>query len=159
MWDIEKKINEAVFPGLQGGPHNHAIAGVGIALKQADTPDFKKYAKQVVSNCQKMCLKLTELGYTIVSGGSDNHLCLVDLRSNGIDGARAEKVLEDVSIAVNKNTCPGDKSALKPSGLRLGTAALTSRNFVETDFVKVVEFFDGGIYHFSLSVFSFGQKN
>lgn len=145
MWDIEKKINEAVFPGLQGGPHNHAIAGVGIALKQADTPAFKEYAKQVVLNCQKMCSKLIELGYTIVSGGSDNHLCLVDLRPSGIDGARAEKILEDVSIAVNKNTCPGDKSALKPSGLRLGTAALTSRNLKEADFVKVVEFFDSAV--------------
>ncbi|CAD5125657.1 DgyrCDS13859 [Dimorphilus gyrociliatus] len=145
MWDIEKKINEAVFPGLQGGPHNHAIAGVGIALKQADTDDFKKYSKQVVLNCQRMCKKLMELGYTIVSGGSDNHLCLVDLRPNGVDGARAEKVLEDVSIAVNKNTCPGDKSALKPSGLRLGTAALTSRNLTEADFEKVVEFFDRAV--------------
>jgi len=145
MFDLEKKINEAVFPGLQGGPHNHAIAGVGVALKQALQPEFKVYQEQVVSNSRAMCKALMARGYTIVSGGTDNHLVLLDLRPAGTDGARVEKVLEDMSIAANKNTCPGDKSALRPGGMRLGAPALTSRNMKEADFEKVVEFIHKGI--------------
>ncbi|OWF52625.1 serine hydroxymethyltransferase, cytosolic-like [Mizuhopecten yessoensis] len=145
MYDMEKKINEAVFPGLQGGPHNHQIAGVAVALKQANTPEFKAYQQQVISNAKTMCAAMQKKGYTIVTGGTENHLILVDLRPNKIDGARAEKILEEVSIAINKNTCPGDKSALKPSGLRIGTPALTSRNFKDADFETVVEFIDRGI--------------
>jgi glycine hydroxymethyltransferase len=145
MYDLEKKINEAVFPGLQGGPHNHAIAGVGVALKQAMSPEFKVYQQQVVANARALCKTLQECGYTIVSGGTDNHLVLLDLRPVHGDGARAEKILEEISIAVNKNTCPGDKSALRPSGLRIGTPALTSRNMKEADIVKVSHFIDKGI--------------
>jgi len=145
MFDLEKKINEAVFPGLQGGPHNHAIAGVGVALKQALEPEFKVYQEQVISNSRAMCKALMARGYTIVSGGTDNHLVLLDLRPAGTDGARVEKVLEDMSIAANKNTCPGDKSALRPGGMRLGAPALTSRNMKEADFEKVVEFIHKGI--------------
>ncbi|XP_005094768.1 serine hydroxymethyltransferase, cytosolic [Aplysia californica] len=145
MYDLEKKINEAVFPGLQGGPHNHQIAAVAVALKQAKTPAFKAYQQQVISNAKTMCQTLLDKGYHIVSGGTDNHLVLVDLRNKGLDGARGEKVLEDVGIAVNKNTCPGDKSALKPSGLRLGAPPLSSRNLLNDDFVKVVGFFDEAI--------------
>ncbi|XP_074649540.1 serine hydroxymethyltransferase, cytosolic-like [Tubulanus polymorphus] len=145
MYNLEKPINDAVFPGLQGGPHNHAIAGVAVALKQALTPEYKEYQQQVIKNCQAMSKVMVERGYKVVTGGSDNHLILIDLRSKGIDGARAEKVLEDISIAVNKNTCPGDKSALKPSGLRLGAPALTSRNFTEKDFEQVADFIDRGV--------------
>ncbi|KAK2180228.1 hypothetical protein NP493_453g03061 [Ridgeia piscesae] len=145
MYELEKKINEAVFPGLQGGPHNHAIAAVGVALKQALAPEFKTYQQQVLNNCRSMCKAFQDRGYTIVSGGTDNHLILVDLRPMKMDGARAERVLELMNIAVNKNTCPGDRSALKPSGLRLGSPALTSRNLVESDFEKVVDFIDQGI--------------
>ncbi|KAK7113554.1 serine hydroxymethyltransferase, cytosolic-like [Littorina saxatilis] len=141
MYNLEKKINEAVFPGLQGGPHNHQIAAVAVALKQAKTPEFKVYQQQVVANAKVMAKALIDRGYTIVSGGTDTHLVLVDLRPQKVDGARAEKVLEEIGIAVNKNTCPGDKSALKPSGLRLGTPALTSRNLMEGDMEKVIEFF------------------
>ena len=140
MYDMEKKINDAVFPGLQGGPHNHAIAGVAVALKQAAQPDFVDYQKQVIVNAQVVAKCLMANGFKVITGGTDNHLVLTDLRSKGTDGARTEKVLEDVCIAVNKNTVPGDKSALKPSGLRIGTPALTSRNFKEDDFVKVVDF-------------------
>ncbi|XP_013068332.2 serine hydroxymethyltransferase-like [Biomphalaria glabrata] len=146
MYDLEKKINEAVFPGLQGGPHNHQIAAVAVALKQAATPEFKAYQQQVKSNAQTMCKFLLEKGYTVVSGGTDNHLVLVDLRNKGLDGPRGEYILEEIGIAVNKNTCPGDKSALKPSGLRLGTPPLTSRNLKDDDFVKVMEFFDDAIH-------------
>jgi glycine hydroxymethyltransferase len=145
MYDMERKINEAVFPGLQGGPHDNVIAAVGVALKEADTPQFKAYQQQVVANCKALCSALQQRGYTIVSGGTDNHLILLDLRPMKTEGAYAERVLEDAGMAVNKNTCPGDKSALRPSGLRLGTPALTSRNLKEADMDKVAEFIHRGI--------------
>ncbi|XP_071246721.1 serine hydroxymethyltransferase, cytosolic-like isoform X3 [Salvelinus alpinus] len=145
LYNLESLINQAVFPGLQGGPHNHAIAGVAVALKQALTPEFKAYQYQVLSNCRAMANALINHGYKIVTGGSDNHLILLDLRPNGTDGGRAEKVLEAAAIACNKNTCPGDKSALRPSGLRFGSPALTSRGMVEDDFKKVAEFIHRGI--------------
>lgn len=145
LFNLESPINQAVFPGLQGGPHNHAIAGVAVALKQAVTPEFKAYQMQVLANCKALSNALINHGYTIVTGGSDTHLILLDLRSKGTDGGRAEKVLEACAIACNKNTCPGDKSALRPSGLRFGSPALTSRGMVESDFKKVAEFIHGGI--------------
>ncbi|XP_056309953.1 serine hydroxymethyltransferase, cytosolic [Danio aesculapii] len=145
LYNLESLINQAVFPGLQGGPHNHAIAGVAVALKQALTPEFKTYQLQVLANCKALASTLMDKGYKVVTGGSDNHLILVDLRSNGTDGGRAEKVLEACSIACNKNTCPGDKSALRPSGLRLGSPALTSRGMLEEHFHKVAEFIHQGI--------------
>ncbi|KAL1272228.1 hypothetical protein QQF64_028090 [Cirrhinus molitorella] len=145
MYDLEEKVNFSVFPSLQGGPHNHAIAGVAVALKQATTPMFREYISQVLKNSKSMADALLKKGYTLVSGGTDNHLVLVDLRPQGMDGARAERVLELVSITANKNTCPGDKSALTPGGLRLGTPALTSRQFKESDFQQVVDFIDQGI--------------
>uniref|UniRef100_A0A8C2JZ43 Serine hydroxymethyltransferase n=1 Tax=Cyprinus carpio TaxID=7962 RepID=A0A8C2JZ43_CYPCA len=119
--------------------------GVAVALKQALTPEFKTYQLQVLANCKALAATLMEKGYKVVTGGSDNHLILVDLRSNGTDGGRAEKVLEACAIACNKNTCPGDKSALRPSGLRLGSPALTSRGLLEDDFRKVAEFIHRGI--------------
>lgn len=145
MYDLERKINEAVFPGLQGGPHNHQIASVGVALMQAARPEFKAYQQQVLRNAQVLAKEFMERKYSLVSGGTDNHLIWVDLRPMGLDGARAEKVLEEVGIAVNKNTCPGDKSALKPGGLRIGAPALTSRNMKEEDFRYVVQLMDKGI--------------
>ncbi|XP_029783879.1 serine hydroxymethyltransferase, cytosolic-like [Suricata suricatta] len=108
------------------------------------TPEFRMYQRQVVANCRALAETLMELGYKVVTGGSDNHLILVDLRSKGTDGGRAEKVLEACSIACNKNTCPGDKSALRPSGLRLGTPALTSRGLLEKDFQNVAQFIHRG---------------
>ncbi|XP_056370941.1 serine hydroxymethyltransferase, mitochondrial [Oenanthe melanoleuca] len=145
LYDLEDRINFSVFPSLQGGPHNHAIAAVAVALKQASSPAFREYCQQVLRNAKAMAQALLQRGYTLVSGGTDNHLVLVDLRPKGIDGARAERVLELVSITANKNTCPGDRSALTPGGLRLGAPALTSRQFREEDFQKVVEFIDEGI--------------
>nr|XP_041567541.1 serine hydroxymethyltransferase, mitochondrial [Taeniopygia guttata] len=145
LYDLEDRINFSVFPSLQGGPHNHTIAAVAVALKQASSPAFQEYCQQVLRNAKAMAQALLQRGYTLVSGGTDNHLVLVDLRPKGIDGARAERVLELVSITTNKNTCPGDRSALTPGGLRLGAPALTSRQFREEDFQKVVEFIDEGI--------------
>ncbi|XP_075447616.1 serine hydroxymethyltransferase, mitochondrial [Ascaphus truei] len=144
-YNFEDKINFSVFPSIQGGPHNHAIAAVAVALKQASSPMFREYALQILKNAKSMAASLLQKGYTLVSGGTDNHLVLVDLRPRGLDGARAERVLELVSITANKNTCPGDKSALTPGGLRLGAPALTSRRFQEADFEKVVDFIDEGI--------------
>ncbi len=146
MYDIEDKINFAVFPGLQGGPHNHTIAALATALKQAKSADFVDYQKQVLANSSTFAEKLMSLGYSLVSGGTDNHLVLVDLKaSRGIDGARVERILEMACMATNKNTIPGDTSALMPGGIRMGAPALTSRGFTENDFVKVAEFFDRGV--------------
>jgi len=145
MYDIEDKINFSVFPGLQGGPHNHTIAGLAVALKQAATPEFKAYQQQVLNNSSAMAAELNKRGYKLVSGGTDNHLVLVDLRPKGVDGSRVERVMELCHIAANKNTVPGDVSALVPGGVRMGTPALTTRGFTEKDFEKVVELFDEAV--------------
>ncbi|KAM7520323.1 hypothetical protein LguiB_019285 [Lonicera macranthoides] len=145
LYDYEDKINQAVFPGLQGGPHNHTITGLAVALKQATTAEYKAYQEQVLSNCSKFAQTLVEKGYDLVSGGTENHLVLVNLKNKGIDGSRVEKVLEAVHIAANKNTVPGDVSAMVPGGIRMGTPALTSRGFVEEDFAKVADFFDSAV--------------
>lgn len=142
MYDYENRINQAVFPGLQGGPHNHAIAGIATAMKQAKSPEFVAYQKQVILNASRLSEGLQKRGYTVVTGGTDVHLILVDLRSVGLSGARGEYILEKVEIACNKNTVPGDKSALFPSGIRLGTPALTTRGLVESDIDRVVDFID-----------------
>lgn len=139
-YDLEDKINFAIFPGLQGGPHNHAIAAVAVALKHAQSEQFVRYQKQVLSNCQTLADGLMALGYTLVTGGTENHLILLDLRPQKLNGARAIEVLERVHISANKNTCPGDKNALIPSGVRFGTPALTSRGFGCQDMIKVVQF-------------------
>lgn len=146
MYDLEDKINFAVFPGLQGGPHNHTIGALATCLKQANTPEFVTYQKQVLKNTHSMAEQLLADGYELVSGGTDNHLVLVDLKtSRKIDGARVERVLELACIASNKNTIPGDTSALTPGGIRMGAPALTSRGFEEKDFVQVAKFFDRAV--------------
>ncbi|CAH1377491.1 unnamed protein product [Tenebrio molitor] len=142
MYDLESKINQAVFPGLQGGPHNNAIAAIATTMKQAKTPEFVEYQKQIVANARQLCKGLQEKGYKIATGGTDVHMLLVDLRNVQITGAKAEYILEEISIACNKNTVPGDKSALNPSGIRLGTPALTTRGLVEKDMDVVVDFID-----------------
>lgn len=118
--------------------------GIATTLKQAATAEFKSYQEQVVKNSQRLAQKLIEKNYTLVSGGTDNHLVWLDLRPVGLNGARVEKVLEEVSIACNKNTVPGDKSALNPGGLRFGTPALTTRGLIESDIDQVVEFIHQG---------------
>lgn len=144
-YDFENKINFAVFPSLQGGPHQHQIAALAVAFKQAKSPEFRVYQEQVLSNCKAMASALTGRGYSLISGGTDNHLVLLDLRPKGIDGARVERVCEMCSVTVNKNTCPGDKSALVPGGLRLGAPALTTRGMVEKDFETIVGFLDEAV--------------
>lgn len=145
LYDLEGPINSSVFPGHQGGPHNHTITALSVALKQAQTPEFRAYQEQVLANAKALANRLGEskakggLEYKIVSGGTDNHLVLVDLKPQSIDGARVERVLELVGVASNKNTVPGDKSAMMPGGLRLGTPAMTTRGFTEDDFTRVAD--------------------
>lgn len=147
MYDLESKINFSVFPGFQGGPHNHTIAALSTALKQALAPEYKDYQRQVMKNSSQLADSLTKKGYVLVSGGTDNHLVLVDLKKSPLkmDGARVERVLELANIATNKNTVPGDTSALMPGGIRMGAPALTTRGLTEGDFDKVAEFFDRAV--------------
>lgn len=151
LYNLENPINASVFPGHQGGPHNHTIAALAVALKQAQTPEFRTYQSQVLANAKALARRLGEpkekggLGYEIVSGGTDNHLVLVDLKPQGIDGARVERVLELVGVAANKNTVPGDRSALTPGGLRMGSPAMTTRGFSEDDFERVADIVDRAV--------------
>jgi glycine hydroxymethyltransferase len=145
MGDIENKINFSVFPSLQGGPHNHTIAALATALKQANTEEFVEYQKQVIKNADIFGKELIKRGYKLIANGTDTHLLLIDLTNKGIDGARVEKIMELCKISVNKNTIPGDKSAMIPSGIRIGTLALTTRGFKEEDFIKVTEYFDEAV--------------
>lgn len=145
MYNLESNINFSVFPGHQGGPHNHTISALAVALKQAQSPQFKEYQLQVLKNAKRMEETFKKLGYSLVSGGTDTHLLLIDLREKNIDGARVERVLELVNIAANKNTVPGDKSALVPGGLRVGTPAMTTRGLVEADFERICQFVHEGV--------------
>lgn len=140
LYDLESKINAAVFPGLQGGPHNHTIAAIAVALKQCLTAEFVEYAHQTVKNAQALASALKAKGYTLATGGTDTHLCLLDLRPAGVEAARIETVLDLAHIVTNKNTCPGDKSALKPSGIRLGSPCMTSRGLKEANFAVIANF-------------------
>ena len=136
---LERQINEAVFPGLQGGPHQNQIAAVATQLKEVQTDEFKEYMEQVRKNARALANELKALDYKIVTGGTDNHLFLVDLRNKGISGAEAEKRLEQAAISVNKNTIPGDKSALYPSGIRIGLAAVTTKGYKESDMFDIAQ--------------------
>lgn len=138
--ELHKKIDRAVFPGLQGGPHLNQIAAVAVALKEAGSPAFKKYAKQVIKNTQILADELKKLGWRIVSGGTDTHLLLVDtwMAGKGIGGKEASDRLEKAGIIVNKNTIPGEtRSPMDPSGIRIGTAAETTRGKKEKD-MKII---------------------
>jgi glycine hydroxymethyltransferase len=127
-----KKVDKAVFPGLQGGPHMHTITGIAVAMAEADTPEFIEYAKQVVKNAKRLAEKLMEYGFTLVTGGTDNHLLLIDLRNKGVAGKKYAKALDRAKIVSNYNTIPGDPAPpFNPSGLRMGTPAITTRGMKE----------------------------
>jgi len=143
--DLKDAIDGAVFPGLQGGPHNHTIAALAVALGQAKTPGFADYQARVVANSKAMCARLQELGYEVVSGGTDNHLALVDLKPSGTDGSRAQLVFDAAHITLNKNSVPADTSAMNPGGIRVGTPAMTTRGLGEADFVRVADFLHRGV--------------
>jgi glycine hydroxymethyltransferase len=150
--DLSAKIDKAVFPGLQGGPHNNNIAAVAVALKEAMSPKFKSYAKQVMKNAKVLASELEKKGWRIVSGGTDSHMVLVDVWMDGkggtkgqksLSGSEASDKLEKAGIIVNKNTIPGEtRSAFDPSGIRLGTCAETTRGKKEKDFKKIAEKID-----------------
>lgn len=138
--DLGAKIDRAVFPGLQGGPHMNTIAAVAIALKEAQSPAFKKYARQTVKNARALAGELTRLGWRLVSGGTDSHLLLIDTWAKGISGGQASKLLEKVGIIVNKNMIPFDaRKPTDPSGIRLGTAALTTQGKKEKDMIRLAQ--------------------
>jgi len=143
--EFEAKINQAVFPALQGGPHEHQIAAIATQLREVMTPEFHAYARQIVANSRALAAALVSKQYKIVTGGTDNHLLLWDLRPLKLTGSKVEAICDAVSISLNKNTIYGDKSALSPGGVRIGTPALTSRGFKEADFELVASFLDRAV--------------
>jgi glycine hydroxymethyltransferase len=145
MYDLEGPINFSVFPGHQGGPHNHTITALAVALKQAATPEFKQYQELVIKNAKALENEFKALGHKLVSDGTDSHMVLVDLRPKSLDGARVEAVLEQINIACNKNSIPGDKSALTPCGIRIGAPAMTSRGMGEEAFKRIAGYIDQSI--------------
>lgn len=139
--NFEAKINAAVFPGLQGGPHMHQIAGIATQLKEVISPEFKEYSRQVVLNCQALADQLASVHkYTLATGGTDNHLVLWDLKPQGLTGSKMQTICDFCAITLNKNAVLGDKSALTPGGVRIGTPALTTRGLKEAEFRQVADF-------------------
>ncbi|WP_329108191.1 serine hydroxymethyltransferase [Micromonospora sp. NBC_01699] len=139
-------IDKAVFPGLQGGPHNHTTAAIAVALKEASTDDFRRYAHQVVANAQALAAALVERGFALSSGGTDNHLILADLTSKGIAGKPAAQALDRAGIELNYNTVPYDtRKPFDPSGIRLGAAALTTRGLTEQQMPQVATWMDEAV--------------
>ena len=140
---LNEAVNKSVFPGLQGGPHMNAIAAVAVALKEAESSQFRKYARQVVKNTRALARELQKRGWRIVSGGTDSHLFLVDTMARGVSGKMAQEKLERAGIIVNKNTIPFDtRSPFDPSGIRIGTAAITTRGMKERNMQKLAEKID-----------------
>ena len=136
--ELREKIFPKVFPGLQGGPHNHTIAALGVALKEAGTPAFAKYAAQIVKNAQELANALQQYEFAIVTGGTDNHMMLVDLTNKNIRGKQAQELLESAGIVTNRNTIPYDAhSPFNPSGIRLGTPAITTRGMKEKEMRQI----------------------
>jgi glycine hydroxymethyltransferase len=141
--ELAAQIDKAVFPGLQGGPHNHTTAAIGVALKEAATPEFKDYGRQVVSNAKALAEELLERGYQLVSGGTDNHLIVVDLTNKKVIGKKAAQALDRAGIVCNYNTVPFDpRKPFSPSGIRLGTPAVTSRGMREAEMRQIGAWLD-----------------
>lgn len=136
--DLPKLIDNAIIPGLQGGPHDNQTAAIAVALKEAEAPSFKKYAAQIVKNSQALAKELLKYGFNLATGGTDNHLILIDLQSKKINGAVAAQALEAARIVVNKNAVPNDPMPpFYPSGIRLGTPAIATRGMKEKEMVKI----------------------
>lgn len=137
----EAAVNKAVFPGMQGGPHMHTISGLAVALQEALAPEFEAYAKQIVKNAARLAEKLMGYGFNLVSGGTDNHLMLIDLRNKGLAGKPLAKALDRAHMECNYNSVPGDTAGpFNPSGLRLGTPAITTRGMKEAQMDQIAEF-------------------
>lgn len=138
-----KAIDKAVFPGCQGGPHNHTTAAIAVALKEALSDDFKNYAKQIVKNSKQLADSLISFGFNLISGGTENHLMLIDLRNKNITGKQAAKALDKAGIVTNYNTVPFDEAKpFNPNGLRIGTSAITSRGMKESEMVLLAKLMD-----------------
>ena len=136
--DLAKKIDKAIFPGFQGGPHMHQVAAIAVCLKEAGTSAFKKYANQIVKNAKALAGELKKYEFNLISGGTENHLLLVDLRNKYIGGPEAQDLLEEAGITINKNTIPFDPAPpFKPSGIRMGTPAITTRGMKEKE-MKII---------------------
>lgn len=139
-------IDRAVFPGMQGGPHNHQTAAIAVALREASQSEFKDYARQIVKNAQRLAGCLNSKGFELVTGGTDNHLLLINLTNKGLSGKEAEDALSKIGITVNKNTVPFDpKGPFDPSGIRLGTPAITTRGLKEKDMDQIADWMDSAI--------------
>ncbi|MFT4532286.1 MAG: glycine hydroxymethyltransferase [Candidatus Saccharimonadales bacterium] len=146
--ELPSLIDRAVIPGLQGGPHNHQTAAIAVALGEALTPEFKEYGKQVAKNAKVLAKGLIDHGFNLVTGGTDNHLMVVDLNNKGISGKEGEKALGLAGITVNKNTVPFDpRSPFDPSGIRLGTPALTTRGMKEKEMKQIAAWINDAIDH------------
>jgi glycine hydroxymethyltransferase len=145
---VAEKIDKAVFPGLQGGPHNHTTAAIGVALKEAATPAFKEYGHQIVRNAKAMAEELLARGFNLVSGGTDNHLILIDLTNKKVIGKKAAQALDRAGIVCNYNTVPYDpRKPFSPSGVRLGTPAVTSRGMKEGEMRQIARWIDEVVAH------------
>jgi len=144
-------IDKAVFPGLQGGPHNHITAGIAVALKEAQSDEFKEYARQVIRNARALASSLADKGFSIVSGGTDNHMFLVDtIKSIGKSGKEVSDILESVNITLNKNAIPFDeRKPWDPSGVRIGSAAVTTRGMKEKDMFQISEYIYDALHNSS----------
>ena len=136
--ELAKKVDSAVFPGTQGGPLQHVIAGKAVTAEEALTPEYREYIHAVVRNCKAMCQEFQRLGYKVVTGGTDNHLFLLDLTDTGLTGKDVQDELDRHGITLNKNCVPNEKrSPMQASGVRVGTAAMTTKGYTEADFVRV----------------------
>ena len=136
-----EKVDKAVFPGLQGGPHMHTMTAIAVAMAEADTPEFVAYAEQIVKNAKAIAEKLLEHGFDLVTGGTDNHLILIDLRNKNIPGKKLAKALDRARIVTNYNTVPGDPAPpMNPNGLRIGTPAITTRGFKQEQAKQIADF-------------------
>lgn len=141
--ELAKKVDSAVFPGTQGGPLQHVIAGKAVAAEEALTPAFRAYARSVVANCKAMAAEFMAMGYRVVTGGTDNHLFLLDLTDTGLTGKEVQEELDRCGITLNKNCVPGDRrSPFQTSGVRIGTAAMTTRGYTAEDFCRIARRID-----------------
>jgi len=143
-----KQVDKAVFPGMQGGPHEHIIAAKAVAFSEALRDEFKQYAKQVISNAKTLAIEFNNMGYNIISGGTDNHLMVVDMTSKGLTGREAEAILDKVGISVSRSTIPNDPNPpMNPSGVRFGTPAITTRGIKEKEIKKIAIWINSAIEH------------
>ncbi len=139
--ELARQVDRAVFPGLQGGPHMHTVTAISVAMAEADTPEFVAYAEQIVKNAKTLAAKLLEYGFDLVSGGTDNHLILIDLRNKNVPGKKVAKALDRARIVCNHNTIPDDPAPpFNPSGLRIGTPAMTTRGMKEEQAQQIADF-------------------